>query len=168
MWRPFEIIKPLIQILKPRVYVELGIYRFETIMKILPFVDRAIGVDIGDLVVPNKNIEFYSMTTDEFYEQNKNKLIIDFLFIDADHSDKQTLKDFLNYSKIVKDNGIIVLHDTYPENESHLSMTKCGTAYKVADYIRKNCGSDYEIMTIPVFPGMSLIRKSKNQLHWKN
>ena len=107
------------------------------------------------------------MTTDEFYEQNKNKLVIDFLFIDADHNYEQALKDFINYSKIVKDNGIIILHDTYPENESHLLLAKCGTAYKVARYIRQNCGRDYEIMTIPVFPGMSLIRKSYKQLLWK-
>ena len=95
MWRPYEIIEPLAKLLKPSVYVELGIFKFETIMKILPFVDRAIGVDIKDLTIPNKNIEFYCMTTNEFYEQNKNKLIIDFLFIDADHSYEQTLKDFI-------------------------------------------------------------------------
>ena len=167
MWRPFEIIEPLVKTLKPDVYVELGIYKFETMLKILPFVNRAIGVDIKSLTVPNKKIEFYSMTTDKFYEQNRDKLIIDFLFIDADHSDKQTLQDFINYSKIVKENGIIVLHDTYPENENHLSLSKCGTAYKAADYIRKNYCKDYEIMTIPVFPGMSLVRKSSKQLYWK-
>jgi len=167
MWRPYEIIEPLVKILKPSVYVELGIYKFETMLKILPFVNRAIGIDIKNLIVPNKKIEFYSTTTDKFYEQNKDKLVIDFLFIDANHSYEQTLQDFINYSKIVKENGIIVLHDTYPENEKHLSLSKCGTAYKAVDYIRKNYGKDYEIMTIPVFPGMSLVRKSKNQLHWK-
>lgn len=37
---------------------------------------------------------------------------IDFLFIDGDHSYEGVKKDFELYSKILSDNGVIVLHDT--------------------------------------------------------
>jgi hypothetical protein len=49
---------------------------------------------------------------------------IDFLYIDGDHSYEGVKTDFELYSKILTDNGIIVIHDTDSEYEKSLIITE--------------------------------------------
>jgi hypothetical protein len=49
---------------------------------------------------------------------------IDFLFIDGDHSYDGVKKDFDLYSKIMSDNGVIVLHDTDSNYEKSLIVSE--------------------------------------------
>jgi hypothetical protein len=58
---------------------------------------------------------------DFFVRQN---IKIDLLFIDGDHSYDGVKIDFELYSKIISDNGIIVIHDTDSEYEKSLIVSE--------------------------------------------
>lgn len=154
---------------RPDVYVELGVAEGYTINKVVDYVGKAIGVDSDNnsKLLLNKKIEFYNMTTDNFFEAMKNSLKIDMLFIDANHDYDQALKDFINFSSIVNENGLIMMHDTFPIDERHIIKGRCSDSWRVAVYIRKNFNKDFEIMTIPIHPGISIIRKANKQLIWR-
>lgn len=49
---------------------------------------------------------------------------IDFLFIDGDHSYEGVKKDFLLYSKLLSEHGIIMIHDTDPIYEETLIVSE--------------------------------------------
>jgi hypothetical protein len=49
---------------------------------------------------------------------------IDLLFIDGDHSYEGVKKDFELYSKILSDNGVIIIHDTDAEYEETLIVSE--------------------------------------------
>ena len=165
------------QVLEPDVYLELGVDRCRTINKVATFAKRAIGVDISDcdegLYIGHRSekVEFYKSSTDDFFRKClKLDLKVDLLFIDADHRYEQTKKDFDNYSRIVIDNGIIILHDSYINNESQSKHFISGTVWKLARDIRREDSyrKNFEIFTIPQSPGYSMIRKTTRQLSWRS
>lgn len=163
--------KEIFELFKPHTYVELGVKKGYTFNQLSPLVSRAIAVDliIRKSIIKLNNVETYEMTTDKFSSIWKDP--IDFLFIDADHKKEQVLKDFENCSKFVKSGtGIIALHDTHPIDKSLLNNDNCSNSWEAAWEIRKNQKySDFEIITLPgPFAGLSLIRKSKEQLSWRN
>lgn len=154
--------------LKPRVYLELGVRDGHTIRKVLPFAQRAIGVDIRK--DPSLNafpIEFYEMTTDAFFERARNSgLVVDMALIDADHRHESSLRDFDNLLPFVAQDGFIFLHDTYPINERYTQPNLCGDSWRTAHYVRSHYGRKCEIVTLPIQPGLSIVRKSDCQLAW--
>jgi predicted O-methyltransferase YrrM len=58
---------------------------------------------------PEKNIEFFNSSTDDFFTVNKEKY--DCIFIDADHSYEGVKKDYENSIKALNKNGVLVFHD---------------------------------------------------------
>ena len=167
-----DFIKKLAESLKPKVYVELGLYQCELFNKIVPYAENLFGVDInpeaGRWMTKSEKTLFFHGTTDEFVEQVKsNNLKIDLLFIDADHCKESVLNDFWNYFPYVNDHGIILLHDTYPKNLQYTDKGYCGDAYLAINEL-KNHQDEFELMTIPIHPGLTLIRKRKTQLSWEN
>ena len=59
----------------------------------------------------------YSMTSDDFFEQNKE--MFDVIFIDGLHWSEQVYKDIVNSLKILNEGGFIICHDINPPDESH-------------------------------------------------
>jgi len=110
------------------------------------------------------------MTTDEFFERVKNKKIdlssVDVALVDANHSSEYVLRDFYNVLPIVKDQGLIILHDTYPESFECVGKEVCGDAYKAAWEISTKNVSFLECCTLPIHPGLTFIRKRKYQVPW--
>lgn len=163
------IVTELTRQLNPSIYVELGCGEGETINRVVEYIGKAIGVDHDDNArFLDKRVEFYHTTTDLFFETIKDSLLIDMLFIDANHDYAQALKDFINFSSIVNDNGIILMHDTFPIDENHTLNWRCSDVWRVASHIRKNYSKDFEIVTLPIHPGISIIRKSSKQLVWRD
>jgi predicted O-methyltransferase YrrM len=72
--------------------------------------------------------------------------LIDFLFIDGDHSYEGVSEDFAIYSQMVKPNGIIAFHDIHPDYFLHYGKETYAYTGKVPffwqDLVKKN-GSDY-------------------------
>jgi hypothetical protein len=158
------------KILRPKVYVELGLYQCHLFNQIIPYADQLFGADIevsaGEFMNKTDKTTFYHGKTDDFAKElSKQNTKIDLLFIDADHSKEAVKKDFENYFPLVSDQGIILFHDAYPKNTEFTKSNLCGDGYLAIDEISKN-SKDYEIMTIPVHPGLAICRKRKKQLAW--
>lgn len=157
-------------VLKPRVYVELGLYHCELFNRMEPFVQRMIGVDLvpesGAYMIKNPKAEFKCMSTSDFAKELKsNPIAIDLLFIDADHSKEWVKQDFLGFFPFVSDQGVILVHDVYPKDKQFTELGYCGDGYQAIFELSKQ-KDEYEMMTIPVHPGLTLCRKRTTQLSW--
>ncbi len=166
-----DFIVHLASIVRPRVYVELGIYRCALFNRIIPYAEELIGVDInpeaGRYMQISSKTRFVNSTTQNFVQQLKAQgLMIDMLFIDADHAQEAVLQDFKAYLPWVAPHGIILLHDVHPGNEELIHPAWCGTAYLAADELSRH-NEEYEMMTIPVSPGLAICRKRQAQLSWQ-
>ncbi len=166
------------RLMKPKIYIELGVRKGNTFRALAPFAGYSIAVDKERGRIPEvikagklKRAAFFQMKTDEFAQIWSGKPEpIDLLFIDADHEKEQVLKDFDNFSPFLKEEtGLICMHDTLPANPELLRPGKCGTAWKAAWEIRTAKKYEgFEVLTLPGnWVGLTLVRKSKKQLYWK-
>jgi predicted O-methyltransferase YrrM len=85
------------------------------------------------------------------------------IFIDADHSYKSSYYDFLNYKDLVRNDGIILLHDTCPGNEDMTKPSSCHDTWKTAVMIKENHKDECEIVTIPDGCGVSIVRMNRGK-----
>ncbi len=160
----------LFSYIKPELYLELGVrdgINFNTVSK---YCKHSIGVDIVPTqfaLLPNQ--EYYQTSTDNFFKNINKDIKFDAIFIDADHSHEQSLKDFINAKDHLIDDGFIFFHDTYPCEEFWFNPGLCNDAYKTALYIKENFIDDFEILTLPFHPGVTIVKKMKRnkQLIWK-
>lgn len=160
----------LASFLRPQVYVELGLARCDLFNRIIPYADRLIGVDIspeaGNYMSRTVKTRFVQATTEEFAEElRRNPILINLLFIDADHSREAVLRDFHDFFPFVAPHGLILLHDTHPGGRELIQPNWCGTAYQAAAELG-HFTQNYEMMTIPLSPGLTLCRKRIEQLSW--
>lgn len=136
--------------LKPKVVVEIGTHQGGTLHRWLTQAPAGlqvvISVDLGptgwrpaepgfdmgqwQAWVP-PGVEFYPIIGASKDNATLEQVInltggsIDFLFIDADHSYEGSRADFLNYGLMVRDGGIIALHDLItPEFSPHIQVGK--------------------------------------------
>lgn len=150
-------------------YLELGVSTGACFNSIAPLAKEAYGVDINKCkyIVKNKNLIWYRGTTTNFLNSHDKIKKFDLVFIDADHRHKSSLSDFDLVFPLVNDNGLILLHDTYPTCEELTTTSYCGDTYKTADYIRNNYTDVCEICTLPFYFGISIVRKLDRQLLWR-
>jgi hypothetical protein len=167
----YDVIPMLARALRPQVYVELGVREANLFNLVAPFAETAIGVDIdpasGTCIEDRPNVRFRCCTSDEFLEEiERSGLLIDLLFIDADHSRAASLRDFQNYLPHVRPQGLILMHDTHPGDASMVTPTQCG---EVCRAVEELSGADpgYEMVTIPLSPGVTICRKRTRQLSWE-
>ncbi|MGC7872890.1 class I SAM-dependent methyltransferase [Desulfosporosinus sp. SYSU MS00001] len=166
-----DFIVHLASVIRPQVYIELGLFKCTLFNRMIPYAGQLIGVDInpkaGSYMQASANTRFFNGSTQEFAKElEKNSLQINMLFIDADHSKEAVLNDFWDYFPHVAPHGLILFHDTHPGEEYLIQPEWCGTAYKAIEELLKETGP-YELMTIPVSPGLTICRKRQAQLSWK-
>jgi len=108
----------------------------------------------GKLVVPHLK------ATDRLAEEwGADPRLVDLLYIDADHSYEQSLKDFENFCSFVVPNGLILLHDTFPLTKAHEQPRYSGSVWRTARAIKDRHRDDYESMTFPHLNGVTLVRR---------
>lgn len=171
-----EFIEFYVRLLKPSNFLELGTQFGECSIKLIELIpNEYIGVDIKKqtnidyLLKTYKNFKFFNGTTDNFFldiKKNQRNLKFDMVFIDACHSHEATYKDFLNVKDHINEDGIIFLHDCYPYSKEWTTPALCGDGYRTSEVIRKKHFEEFEIITIPVNPGISMVRKCSKQLAW--
>ncbi len=106
-----EIINWLIRHNNYKKHLEIGVYKsHQNFDKII--VDYKVGVDPG---AEGYSEATHTMTSDEFFEQNKEKF--DIVFIDGLHHSEQVYKDILNSLNILNEDGTIICHDMNPTEE---------------------------------------------------
>lgn len=144
-------------------YLEIGCNRGETLWRIHDYclsidaVDPEMYADWND---PNNierfpNIHYFNMNSNAFFSQHNKGKGYDLIFIDGDHSEFQVDRDITNSLLCLNDDGLIVLHDTYPPTLSHTDEAACGTAYKVRKTLEENLL--FQTYTFPVMFGVTLL-----------
>lgn len=165
-----DFIVHLASLIRPKVYVELGLFQCALFNRMIPYSERLIGVDIrseaGKYMQHFMNTRFVKATTQEFAKELMvNPIQINMLFIDANHSKEAVLQDFQDFFPFVAPHGLILLHDTHPKNEEMMNPGLSGTACQAVEILSRDTGA-YELMTIPVTPGLTICRKRQVQLSW--
>ncbi|OGB87661.1 hypothetical protein A3J44_06260, partial [candidate division WOR-1 bacterium RIFCSPHIGHO2_02_FULL_45_12] len=70
--------------------------------------------------ISQTNNTYCEISSDAFFESTASTLIkegIDVALVDGLHTHEQSLKDVINCLKLLKDNGVIVMHDCNPSSE---------------------------------------------------
>ncbi len=146
--------------LKPEAYLELGVRDGICFRTLAKHCTKAVGVDIVPAPFElEPNMMYCTMSTDEFFERLDPNSKFDAVFIDADHSFQQSLKDFMNVKDRVIEDGFIFFHDTYPYDESMLKPELCNDVYRTAQHIKRNYIDEFEILTLPFNPGVTMVKK---------
>lgn len=163
------LIVEMVNLFQPETYVEIGVQRAYTFNTISPLVKRAVAVDIVDTgrIAQHPNVETYIMPSIAFSKLWKDP--IDLLFIDADHTKESVLADFNALAPYVADNGLVLLHDTHPVQESLLREGYCSNAWEAARKIHLGLKyRDWEIVTLPgPWAGLSIARRAPEHLMWR-
>lgn len=157
-------------LLQPNIYVELGIEHCLTFNQVIPYAKLLIGVDnnpeAGKNMQPSAKTQFIPLSTNEYVKTLKqHPLAIDLLFIDADHDAQSVLQDFKNFFPFVSEQGIILLHDSYPISQAATHPQSSGTCHiAIAELSQKKL--DFEMVTLPLSPGITICRKRSHHLPW--
>ncbi len=171
-------------------YMEIGIFRCKTFIQVR--CKKKIGVDPSYSLSLYKRIRwylsnltnfsnmFFKETSDVFFNKRKQLLEqrpIDIAFVDGKHTHEQSLKDVLNVLKYLRDDGVIIMHDSNPSSKAHATKAKsweeaeslevegwtgswCGDVWKTAVYLRVN-RKDLNVFVLNTDSGLSIItRKS--------
>ena len=155
------------------IYLELGIRRGPAFNTVAPLVKKeAFAVDINKecykYIKHNENLRWFHGKSEDFLRSHPPEKKFDLVFIDADHSHSASMKDFDLVFPFVRDNGLILLHDTYPPSEEFTSSKYCSDTYKTAEFIRRSYPDQCEICTLPFYFGISIVRKLDRQLLWRD
>ena len=167
-----DVIAHFCKLIKPNVFLEYGMSNCSTTKIVAPHCKLVIAVDLN----PHENMHtipnliFHKMTTLEFGKilSAEKNYVIDVAFIDAWHESHTVYQDFEDIFPYVADNGIIFMHDTYPTIEEYTAPEFCYDSWKVPYLIKKFYGDKCEVLTMPLLPGLTIIRKIGKPPNWMN
>jgi hypothetical protein len=116
----FDVLKRVHAQLKPRTYVEVGVFRGDSLRLAIP-PTQAIGIDPDPkLVFPlAANHRLFTETSDAFFSARDlrvemGNLPVDLAFIDGMHHFEFALRDFANLERYCTRESTILIHDCYP------------------------------------------------------
>jgi len=125
-----------------------------------PKLDRILGVDIQNGYAPPPGVTYLrELSTDQFFRENREKETperFDCIFIDALHEHAQATRDFVNARRVLTEDGLIFLHDTYPPNPESVSPQVCGDVFRT--YLALAERTDLEVVNLPLFNGLCIVR----------
>ena len=108
-----------------------------------------------------KHIRLYNTSTQSCLENiplfSAGVPFIDILFVDGDHSLTGISFDYIKFGALVKERGIICLHDSFVGGIGK-------TAWQVAEFLSGLKVALYESLLIEVAKGLTIIKKVKNRL----
>jgi predicted O-methyltransferase YrrM len=154
-------------------YLELGVEWGAVFNTVAPLVKNiAVAVDINaqtfESIKHNKyNLEWHNCSTEEYFFK-KPFYQFDLVFIDACHHGQFVIRDFHYVYPLVREGGIILLHDVYPPDQGMIAPHFCSDAYKAMDDIKRDYGDRCEVATLPVYYGIGFVRKTTKQLCWRD
>jgi len=163
-----DFIAHLVRVLKPQKYLEIGIYRAGLINRLIPLIPEITAVDVdpdsGKFIDSSNNVKFVNLDSQKFWKTSPDSYY-DLIFIDGNHSREAVLVDFQGALRSIKAEGIILLHDTYPVDKEATNPARCDTGYLAIEMLGHKT-NEFEMMTIPVHPGLTLVRKRARQVPW--
>ena len=152
--RRYDIINKIIIKRNYTSYLEIGCFKDENFNQIN--IKKKIGVD----PTSGGNLR---MTSDQFFKDNKEKF--DLIFIDGLHIYEQVIKDIFNSIKVLKENGIILVHDCLPrklwyQTPTRMSDTWNGDVWKAIVECRTL--ENIDTYTCLADEGIGVIKVQKN------
>lgn len=158
-------------------YLELGIAKACCFNRVAPYFKSSVAVDVSFDALCNVNVKslcsLVTATTDQFFKKNHSTPHIDtscfdLIFIDADHNYESVEKDFCNSLRVLKEDGIIILHDTWAYDKE--SATSCKNAWKIQDYIKYNefllSNEGMQYINLPFYYGLTLVKRDTAKDWW--
>lgn len=113
-----EIINWLIDKGTYKKYLEIGVNKPRRNFNLIK-IESKVGVDPG---VEGVSLATYTMTSDEFFEQNTENF--DIVFVDGLHEANQVYRDIVNSLNVLNEGGVIVCHDMNPPSELHQKVPR--------------------------------------------
>jgi len=116
----FDVLKRIVETLQPRTYLEIGVFKGES-LSLVKAPTLAIGVDpepkLAVALEPNQRV--FAETSDAFFAGHDVRaefggLPIDLAFIDGMHQFEYALRDFANLERLATPQSTILIHDCYP------------------------------------------------------
>jgi hypothetical protein len=165
MTNKFELFNYIINYKQYTSYLELGVGQAcDTIKNI-----KCPHIESVDVVSFTTQYPSFVGTTDEYFDNASDPK--DFIFIDAAHDAKTVLRDFKKSVELLKDDGIIAIHDIAPWDEQQTSENVSGTAYIA--YMQILADERYDSVCVkfdndiqyPDVVALVKIRKNKNKLN---
>jgi hypothetical protein len=149
--------------MRPSAYLELGVYRGETYRKVSKWSEVSVGLDINPVAIKSissiKNSIPILGEISALAGRSDVPQTYDLIFIDADHAKESVVSDFKATSILLKSNGLILLHDTWPKSKSYTTPGFCGDAYLAVGELR-GYYPDWSFVTLPAHPGLTLCQKN--------
>ncbi len=154
--------------LKPRVYLEIGIYEGETFKRVQA--PHKIAVDIRaeslEYVENSENITKIhgdSNDTNAYLLNFGHK--VELAFIDADHQVSSVINDFTNIETFMSANGIVLFHDTFPGTLEFSSPHYCGDGFLAIPKLQ-SLFPDWNFVTLPIHPGLTIAGRTNSFPDW--
>lgn len=162
-----EIINGIIKKHGFKSYLEIGVNDGKNLNAIE--CENKYGTDIADLShLKTDAALYYKTSSDDFFNalgDGMSENVTDFpthydcIFIDGDHTHKQSERDLQNSLLHLKEGGLILLHDTNPNNIKEITPNNngkawCGEVYKTVLEARYD---GFVVRTIPDDYGITII-----------
>ncbi len=153
-----DVINEIIKSKNFKDYLEIGCDQNEVFSEVN--IANKIGVD------PN-NGGTHRMTSDFFFSKNKDKF--DLVFIDGLHTYKQALRDIENAINVLRDKGLILLHDCFPMSYFDQAVPRAqrkwnGDVWKAITEVRTLNSMDTYVGAFDNGIGLILKRENKKLL----
>ena len=165
----FSVLERIFGQLQPRSYIEVGVFRGESLRLARP-PTIAVGIDpepkLSEPLAANQKV--FAETSDEFFAKRDLRTLlgglpVDLAFIDGMHHFEVALRDFANLEHHCTRNSTILIHDCYP-----LDRESAGRQPRMANWsgdiwrlivLLKKYRPDLAIHTIGTPPtGLGLVR----------
>jgi len=165
----FRVLERIHGLLKPRLYVETGVDKGDSIRLASPDT-VAIGIDPRPALAfsPGPNTRIFAQTSDDFFARaDLDQLLgggpIDLAFVDGLHHCEAALRDFINLERRCHRASTILIHDCFPhdrrtaERERHAEFWS-GDVWRLIVLLKKY-RPDLAIHTVATPPtGLALVR----------
>jgi Methyltransferase domain len=119
----FEVLRRMHRYLKPKNYVEIGIWKGKSLRLAAPDT-RVLGIDPAPRLKrpAGAHMQIFSETSDDFFSNHQlSELLggeaLELALIDGMHKFEYALRDFINLERYSKPGTIILFHDCYPVDE---------------------------------------------------
>ena len=130
-----------------------------------PLLTQITGVDILGGDPPPDGVEWIrEVASDDFFRTDDRTW--DCIFVDGDHMRPQATRDTVNAMRVLNDDGLLFLHDTYPPNDLDQTVGHmvCGDVYKT--YFALAERTDLEVVTLPLWCGLTIVRRVGSRRLW--
>ena len=164
----YEVITEIVKGCAFESFLEVGIGSGVLACKLTercPLLTRITGVDILGGDPPPDGVEWIrEVASDDFFRTDDRTW--DCIFVDGDHMRPQATRDTVNAMRVLNDDGLLFLHDTYPPNDLDQTVGHmvCGDVYKT--YFALAERTDLEVVTLPLWCGLTIVRRVGSRRLW--